>query len=71
MRQRKVNIVIILPWARIHQDKTNHRPMRPLSYLSPKQYLEQYKNKKLKLIFSDVCLSCKCRNSKIRIHFLR
>lgn len=24
------------------------RPMRPLSYLSPKQYLEQYKNKKLK-----------------------
>jgi len=31
-----------------HQDRTNNRPMRPLSYLSPKQYLEQYKNKKLK-----------------------
>ncbi len=31
-----------------HQDRTNDRPMRPLSYLSPKQYLEQYKNKKLK-----------------------
>ena len=27
-----------------HQDKTNNRPMRPLKYLSPKQYLEQYKN---------------------------
>ena len=31
-----------------HQDRTNNRPMRPLNYLSPKQYLEQYKNKKLK-----------------------
>ena len=31
-----------------HQDRTNNRPMRPLSYLSPKQYLEQYKDKKLK-----------------------
>lgn len=26
-----------------HQDKTNNRPMRPLNYMSPKQYLEQYK----------------------------
>lgn len=25
-----------------HQDKTNHRPMRPLGYLSPIQYLDQY-----------------------------
>ena len=31
-----------------HQDKTNNRPMRPLNYLSPKQYLEQYKNNQLK-----------------------
>ena len=31
-----------------HQDKTNNRPMRPLGYLSPKQYLEQYKNKQIK-----------------------
>lgn len=28
-----------------HQDKTNNRPMRPLNYLSPKDYLEQYKHK--------------------------
>lgn len=28
-----------------HQDKTNNRPMRPLNYLTPKQYLEQYKKK--------------------------
>lgn len=28
-----------------HQDKTNNRPMRPLNYLSPKSYLEQYKHK--------------------------
>lgn len=27
-----------------HQDKTNNRPMRPLNYLSPKAYLEQYKH---------------------------
>lgn len=25
-----------------HQDRTNNRPMRPLNYLSPKQYLKQY-----------------------------
>lgn len=25
-----------------HQDRTNNRPMRPLGYLSPKEYLEQY-----------------------------
>lgn len=31
-----------------HQDRTNNRPMRPLNYLSPKQYLEQYKNNQLK-----------------------
>lgn len=31
-----------------HQDRTNTRPMRPLNYLSPKQYLEQYKNNQLK-----------------------
>ena len=31
-----------------HQDKTNNRPMRPLGYLSPIEYLEQYKNKQLK-----------------------
>ena len=31
-----------------HQDRTNNRPMRPLNYLSPKQYLEQYKNSQLK-----------------------
>lgn len=31
-----------------HQDKTNNRPMRPLNYLSPKQYLKQYKNNQLK-----------------------
>lgn len=29
-----------------HQDKTNNRPMRPLNYLSPKDYLEQYKHKR-------------------------
>ena len=29
-----------------HQDKTNNRTMRPLGYLSPKQYLEQYKKNK-------------------------
>lgn len=29
-----------------HQDKTNNRAMRPLGYLSPKQYLEQYKKNK-------------------------
>lgn len=28
-----------------HQDKTNNRPMRPLNYKSPKQVLEDYKNK--------------------------
>lgn len=28
-----------------HQDRTNNRPMRPLGYLSPKDYLEQYKHK--------------------------
>ncbi len=28
-----------------HQDKTNNRPMRPLRFLSPKQALEQYKQK--------------------------
>lgn len=27
-----------------HQDRTNNRPMRPLKYLSPKDYLEQYKH---------------------------
>ena len=31
-----------------HQDRTNNRPTRPLGYLSPKQYLEQYKNKQIK-----------------------
>lgn len=31
-----------------HQDKTNNRPMRPLNYLTPKQYLEQYKKKLFK-----------------------
>ena len=31
-----------------HQDKTNNRPMRPLGFLSPIEYLEQYKNKHLK-----------------------
>ena len=31
-----------------HQDKTNNRPMRPLNYLTPKQYLEQYKKKQNK-----------------------
>lgn len=29
-----------------HQDKTNNRAMRPLGYLSPRQYLEQYKKNK-------------------------
>lgn len=28
-----------------HQNKTNNRPMRPLNYLSPRDYLEQYKHK--------------------------
>lgn len=28
-----------------HQDRTNNRPMRPLDYLSPKDYLEQYRHK--------------------------
>lgn len=28
-----------------HQDKTNNRPMRPLGYLSPRDYLERYKHK--------------------------
>lgn len=28
-----------------HQDKTNNRPMRPLGYLSPNDYLKQYKHK--------------------------
>lgn len=28
-----------------HQDKINNRPMRPLSFMSPKQVLEQYKQK--------------------------
>lgn len=27
-----------------HQDRTNNRPMRPLNYLTPKQYLEQHKD---------------------------
>ena len=31
-----------------HQDRTNRRPMRPLNYLSPLQYIEQYKQKKIK-----------------------
>lgn len=31
-----------------HQDKTNNRPMRPLNYMTPKQTLEEYKNKHLK-----------------------
>lgn len=31
-----------------HQRKTNNRPMRPLNYLSPKQYLEQYFSTKKK-----------------------
>ena len=33
---------------RYHQGKTNSRPMRPLGYLSPKQYLEQYFSTKKK-----------------------
>jgi transposase InsO family protein len=33
---------------RRHQRKTNNRPMRPLNYLSPKQYLEQYFSTKKK-----------------------
>jgi len=28
-----------------HQDKTNNRPMRPLNYLSPNEYIKQYKRK--------------------------
>ena len=32
---------------RRHQNKTNNRPMRPLNYYSPKQVLEDYKNKHL------------------------
>lgn len=28
-----------------HQDKTNNRPMRPLGYLSPNDYLKQYRHK--------------------------
>lgn len=28
-----------------HQNKTNERPMRPLGYLSPKQFLERFKEK--------------------------
>lgn len=28
-----------------HQNKTNNRPMRPLGYMSPLEYLEQYKHK--------------------------
>lgn len=28
-----------------HQERTNNRPMRPLDYLSPVEYLEQYKHK--------------------------
>ena len=31
---------------RRHQDKTNNRPMRPLSYKTPKQVLMEYMNKK-------------------------
>ena len=31
-----------------HQRKTNNRPMRPLSYMSPKQYLDQYFSTKKK-----------------------
>ena len=31
-----------------HQHKTNNRPTRPLGYLSPVEYMKQYKNKKLK-----------------------
>ena len=31
-----------------HQNRTNRRPMRPLNYLSPLQYIEQYKQKKIK-----------------------
>lgn len=31
-----------------HQDRTNNRPMRPLNYMSPKQYLEAYKKKQIK-----------------------
>ena len=31
-----------------HQRKTNNRPMRPLGYLSPKQYLERYLSTKKK-----------------------
>ena len=31
-----------------HQRRTNNRPMRPLGYLSPKQYLEQYFSTKKK-----------------------
>ena len=33
---------------RRHQRRTNNRPMRPLGYLSPKQYLEQYLSTKKK-----------------------
>ena len=32
---------------RRHQNKTNNRPTRPLNYYSPKQVLEDYKNKHL------------------------
>ena len=28
-----------------YQDKTNNRPMKPLNFMSPKQVLEQYKQK--------------------------
>ena len=31
-----------------HQDRTNNRPMRPLDYKTPKQVLEDFKNKQIK-----------------------
>ena len=31
-----------------HQDKTNNRPMRPLNYKTPRQVLEDFKNKQIK-----------------------
>jgi len=37
----------VLKRLKRHQDKTNNRPMRPLDYKSPKQVLEEYKNKQL------------------------
>ena len=48
-----------------HQDKTNNRAMRPLNYLSPKQYLKQYlKQSSIKIWFKPTLTPSSILNNR-------